>query len=430
MNRLLPDFPMSQFDQPTDRPVLLQLYSAAANASRAYGGSIGSSLYRSFEDRAQQLARELFDDISPQTAFGFHLLSYHTRGRDISKSNHYRDLANSMCDQLLRSKSLTQQTRDHVLRIKLINHGLRDLTDPGPNLEAEAPGDLSSVANQLLEVNKLMARFRCMVAVVVRENESHELVLRSLTLEQAQEGCQVIDNTMDWFQSTQLIPPEYDDIVSALTSMLKTIILFAGGQEKEAIGLLHRAVDVMELNLNLMFASDIGVMECFHFCFLVALAAGDIPLMQKIQGLQGPFSIVLPSTRRLVEMDAKRLKEFIESKKATVPTPPVSMPCEHTSSHAPPFRVEGVRHADPTPLPVCDPPPSMPFAASSVSVPSTEHPPGAQPPPSPFAAFATSSSYPYFSLSSSMDQFPGFSIDEFFDSITSGSVESCNKGGN
>jgi len=126
MNRLLPNFTMSQFDQPTDRSVQLQLYSAAANASRAYGGSIGSSLYQSFEERAQALARELFDDISPQTAFGFHLLSYHTRGRDVGKSNHYRDLSNSMCDQLLRSKNETQESRDFALRLKLMTFHLRD----------------------------------------------------------------------------------------------------------------------------------------------------------------------------------------------------------------------------------------------------------------------------------------------------------------
>jgi len=186
--------------------------------------------------------------------------------------------------------------------------------------------------------------------------------------------------------------------------MLKTVILFAGGQERQAIALLYRAVEVMELNSNLMCASSVGIMDCLHFCFLVAYTAGDVHLMQRIQALRDPLSMVLPSTRRLVEEDARRLEQHINKNARANPNAwfGVSGTGSSHSGHIPP---SDTRQVFPPASNLGDRSrgATSPFSFTPSSLPSY----GGE----------TGGYYP--SLSCSSDQIP-FSIDEFIESLGTG----------
>merc|ERR1712107_248296 len=103
----------------------------------------------------------------------------------ILKSNYYRDLANSMCDQLLRAKNLSPASREHILCLKLINHRLRDLADPALAVNAELLESLNTTAMQLVVANTV--RFRDLLSSILRENDSCEVIMRTLSPAQCQE---------------------------------------------------------------------------------------------------------------------------------------------------------------------------------------------------------------------------------------------------
>merc|ERR1712137_235681 len=207
-----------------------------------------------------------------------------------------------------------------------------------------------------------------------------------------------------------MVPSQYEDIFGAFCTMLKTVILFAGGQEKEALGLLHRAVDVMEVNLDLMFASDVAVMDCFHLCFLVAYTARDVPLMKRIQAIQVRFSLVLSSYRDLVERDGQRLAEIEKQATNDTPSEPsIALPCD----------LKGEEECSPLPPP--------PFVQPELEDPSTVPSPSCvesfyTQAPSSLFSFMSSPSMgcegQYGGLFSSSDTLP-FSLEEFIDSLGS-----------
>jgi len=199
--------------------------------------------------------------------------------------------------------------------------------------------------------------------------------------------------------------------------MLKTVILFAGGQERQAIALLYRAVEVMELNSNLMCASSVGIMDCLHFCFLVAYTAGDVHLMQRIQALRDPLSMVLPSTRRLVEEDARRLEQHINKNARASPNTPHSS----SATWSGPSRT-GTSSSGSGPTPI-----SPSYERQVFPVPPgsnlEDRSRGATSPfsftPSSLPSYGGETGGYYPSLSCSSDQIP-FSIDEFIESLGTG----------
>ena len=85
----------------------LQFNIAIATAARSFGDNAVST---NFEKKARQLAAELFDQFTLDTARGFSMLSYHYSGQDNYLSQHYRDLTISICKRLQAMYSSSSDT--------------------------------------------------------------------------------------------------------------------------------------------------------------------------------------------------------------------------------------------------------------------------------------------------------------------------------
>jgi len=352
VNKVVP-IPMSQFDRPTSKPVLLQFYTAAAAASRAFGGTTGQQTYRNFEQRAHQLASELFDHISEETAIGFHLLSYFTRGEDTIRANHYRDVTTSLCRRLMRLQATSHESRDRLLRLQMVSitlgpvddpdmtvseyteivdkaqsfvtpsphpsgHGAPavDISHPPPPAVPASPRDILPMS-ELIPMFVFGFKFRYIFEERAEDQDREHLTFRTgLQTSELNDLIFMVDEQIHRFVENKLVPPYLADLTRVCFHLYKVLVLFAGADEEESLALLRQCVPIIETNLHLLPCFPATMIELFHLCFLVAFFRQDYFLANKISGFQRRIADFLPAGRPLMQQDMERLKSLSPSAKA------------------------------------------------------------------------------------------------------------------
>ena len=316
--RKLMNIDMRKYERPTDKAILLQFYSAAASTRRAFGNLEDNG----FEGRARSLASELFDDISEETALGFHLLSYLVRSRDSEKGIHFREIASSMSRQLLRSHELSTESRSRLIGLEVMNQGLRPIYDP--EMSRTEFDRVARQARQVVEsglgsesvMRDLMAffsfgyEFRRLFEETDLDPSYGAISLRNVSPEQLQELSKLIDGQVGQFIRDMLIAPSHSELTSAFSAMGKAVILYAGHCADDALKQLYQSIGVIEKKLHIFPSFSSMVAELFHLSFLVAYSCGENFLASTFHRFESLLANFVPASQRIVDRDSLLLQSM------------------------------------------------------------------------------------------------------------------------
>ena len=282
-------------DQSQSESLLLQYYAAMA----------GSTIH-AFEDsdlnyayEARKLAGELFDVVDIETATGLHLLSYHMLAHDLEKSEHYRDMASSMCQRIWQRGGLDRATQIRLSRLELINAGIRPLYQPlGCLAEYERLSSLAHYANlkglkDTQDLHQFMFGFRSII-----QEEKGNLSCVSFRLVSPSE----YHNLSRAFEQTvcslafKMVSPALRDLVDGALKLVKTVLLYASGQVQESMALLQKAIAALEANKHLWSQTSSHLANLLHMGFLVAFFERDHALASILNGFQNAVLPFFPAT--------------------------------------------------------------------------------------------------------------------------------------
>ena len=296
---------LSNFDRPQSKPILLQYYTAMASATRVFARDPTNVMHLNYERRARQLASELFDHVDIETALGLHLLSRHMLSYDLEQAEHLRDMSSSMCHRIQRRGGLEMATRARLLRLEMINIGIRRFYQPfGSDSEtkrlitlAESTTDDTGFLRNILDLHHFGANFRSILQVDSEDfPDDHSISFRSISPDELHSLSKLLDQKVSLIVHRLVAPPNQIGLTLGALSMLRAVLLFAGGQTQGALVLLHQVIEVLESNSHFWSQTSPHLPDLIHVCFLVAYLSKDYDLASKMNGIQHRLLEFFPST--------------------------------------------------------------------------------------------------------------------------------------
>lgn len=331
------DLQIENFDKPTSKPILLQYNSILASATRIFANR--SQAYQIFENRARQLAGELLDDFTFDTALGFELLTFHFWGEDETKTSHFRDITLSLCKRIHREAS-DPKSVNQILRLIVAAAGMRDITQPSD--------EMVCIANKLkqlqLETTKPSQQNQNSFTYSTPQNDQmytcfndEELLiwvgLRSrladvLFLNEAEEKKSNINPFKENIDPNKLgeiyiltkkiglvMEKHFNSPKNMISHqvcqyLLNSFLLFAAGQGKNALAYISKAMDIYDTHEYILIMTGPFIIGFVHLAFRIAFLENDIILANRISGIQRKLADIMPSGKAVMEEDMLLLKSI------------------------------------------------------------------------------------------------------------------------
>ena len=351
----------SQYDQIKSKSQLLQYNAILASATRAFGE--GKS-YRSFENRARQLALELADDFSYDTAFGFNLLAFHLWGEDNERALHYRNITFSLCDSILKRDKRQNNNTAHTLRLKLMTSGISHFESTGlaealsvkEELENIQDGEEGLTSNRDL-YDMISSRFKIhtMLFKDVDAEEFFKDLFKRITPFQQDEMMQTIRTCENSFSKKWTSLYNHKIMIAGLIYFLQAVVCHCGNNTDAALTYIRQLIGLFDSNPDFITTSStpIFITTC-HMLFLIAFKAGDYGLANRISGYQRKIADLLPSCREIMERDMELLKsvtDVINQSKSSPPLQSSSLsPSLSLDQKYPPFGKDSSLFTAPSPF--------------------------------------------------------------------------------
>jgi hypothetical protein len=292
------------FMYPTTSAHYFQSYSIAATALRSLGNKEAALQYESY---AKELARELFDDFTVDTALGFSLLSFHFWPSDRPLSVHYRNITLSICRHLRSQNISDQKYLDSVLKVEVsvMSYDLESpSTFPQPiqlsPLVREALTQMNDyhklIKSSSLELPALwrFLEFRNKYVQLVLVDISDSLlvtqknnIFKRISQLEASElliDMQVIDRTLSKRFSSSGQWPHVCDI--ATIRGFEAVILYASGDYSRAVYHLEIATKDCLRIPHLAQVVAPCTLDAVHQLFMVSIYLDRLDLAEKLVDLQ------------------------------------------------------------------------------------------------------------------------------------------------
>lgn len=348
---------IGNFERPISKPILLQYNAILASAIRSFSNT--PQAYQIFENRARQLAGELMDDFSFETALGFELLTFHYWGEDETKSTHFREITLSICKRILQ-KTNDPKVKAQILRLIVaatgtrgINKQLQELLGIANNLTRLRLEDNSSPMYYSNQIDQ-QSYYSCNPFHVnlIQNNENN--------VNKLDDTCFNDDELLTWInfrtKMADLIFPPDDDVNSInpfnenvdkvkvlellkqadlvgsfmdrhftstknkichniIRLLIHTFLFYASGDKMTALYSLSNVVGVIQTHNYVLTILGPFIISFMHIAFRIAFLENDFNLALQITKFQKQLASTMPSGRPLLEENENLLKNspfFIE----------------------------------------------------------------------------------------------------------------------
>ena len=303
--------PLLYFSTPFDKLVskkspgdLFQFSIAVATTSRSLGNI---ALSQNYERKARQIARDLFDDFSLSSAQGFAMLSYFYWGEDKLLSEHFREIAISICDGILENQTNDIFTSQEVIRTKLIALSNIDAVPNSPTFidlfrKEQQNRSLSSIEESALQkltfAFKILdycdiSTFPCVKANAIDE----ESAKRFLNLVAAPgQRCRVYST---------------NNVLSSVgVYAYLGVVFYCSGQFERSLNFCIAAIDACNNSDQFLFASPFFILV-FHFLFSLSCQLGKYDLAAKVNRLQATIANIFKRGKYFHEIDSNILSTLV-----------------------------------------------------------------------------------------------------------------------
>jgi len=319
---------IDRFCSATPTPaVLLQRSAAMATVARAFGIRDGPNSYHRYEKQARQLASDLFDEFTVDSALGFFMLSFHMWGEDLTLSGHYRDLGVSISRRVQSIHAKDHLTVEQMLRMQVTAVGYIASSSVGPNQDFSEvaqelrehhaqgghhprPSEETLTVDNLIFLISFFQRFTYLFHDPEHLNFTRQPLRQPVNSNSVQEELPHTMETFDMMSEVEFVPSNQLGVVGAVYLMIKACFHWAVNQGDAALASLRKAVPVLEDDAHkdlVCFLSPI-VSEIAHFGFLIAFESQDVLLANQLVGFERRLAAIYPRMRRLMEQDMSLLK--------------------------------------------------------------------------------------------------------------------------
>ena len=320
-------FDIKSLENPKSKSDLLQCNSILAMSTRAF--SSNPKAYQTYENRARQLAGELFDDFTFDTAVGLELLGIHFWWDDVERFGHYRDTANSILQKIYKSgKHDKYATSRMILAVNgstnfLDSKASRDIVEAkelfksvaitnrdnsGLTFGTDTTRESNPITDEELllyiELRSIIARF-----VSLEDDEQFGTPVRYLPAEELAATLSLVYRLKEAFA--------YNSSVYIKSELIFRIMaagaLYAGGKREEALSEISIAMDKSDssdFSFNIIGPLFIDLL---HLVFKISFAEKDYYLANRVSGLQRKIAVIMPAMNATMERDMNLLKEIVQS---------------------------------------------------------------------------------------------------------------------
>lgn len=307
--------------------VLLQRASAMATVARSFGIRDGPNSYLRYEKQARQLASDLFDEFTADSALGFFMLSFHMWGENLALAGHYRDLGVSIGRRVQSIHAKDHLTVEQMLRMQVTAVGYIASSSVGPNQDyhdlvqelrdhsaqteglARPSGDTLSV-DHLIFLISFYHRFSYLFHDPEHLDFNRQPLRQPVNMGRIQEELPFAMSTFEMMTEVHFVPSNQMDVVKGVYHIIKACLHWAANQADLALNSLRESIPILESPANadlVPFFSPI-VSEMAHFGFLIAFESRDVLLANQLVGFERRLAAIHPRLRPLMEQDMALLK--------------------------------------------------------------------------------------------------------------------------
>ena len=312
------DFLLSKNSKST----LLQQNIAIATSAKAFGDD---EIAKNFETKSKYLASDLFDDFSIETAQGFAMLAYYFWGHDKGLSQHYREIAISICKRLLTTEVQDKKskkkgvTKSDILLVYFVALSATDSNPCKPNpyfgINFVSTNQITSNSSKneihshslVHSIPKMIYKLYVMNEIIQQIHNADLTVRRgAISIEQANDFLSQIEG-FDKFGPS----PEYDNfnaISSPMNYTLTAAIYYASNQiQKSKEWCLKTLNQYLEHETKLIFIPPfliITIQVLFILCYDLEFydqANKIIEIQKKISRVHSKIDVFLLGNIKLME---------------------------------------------------------------------------------------------------------------------------------
>ena len=357
-------FDMSMLERPNTKPALLQYNTILAISTRAF--SSNPEAYLTFENRARQLAGDLFDDCSFDTAVGFELLGLHFWWDSEEQFRFYRKLTLTILNRVYESGKYDPYWTS---RLMIATTGFTSFLDPSitddfakvtdlfkkatlkrntgetftnaiPSAEGEPISDAEVMLWTTLRIR--LAEYVFKEVQKLTSNGGDGNSQNYLPLESLREIIFLIEQMHKLFSRKDSLKVQ----IEVMIRMMAANAYYAGGYKSHAINQLRTLLekfDISNIPFNVIgpFYSDL-----LHTGFRIAFNEKEYQLANVISGYQTKISEIVPSARKFLNMDMELLK--------TIPTSSTNQSKDNSIFELPPICPEKLHSNIPPPPSIDD----------------------------------------------------------------------------
>lgn len=326
--------------KPQTKPELLQYNAALASAARSVGDK---NLYTSFEKRARQLACELMEDFSMETAVGYYLLSFHLWGESDVRACHYRDITRSLCSRISNNTDIEPN------KMFLLELGITGITSFSSFVDPDALGDIltryqdkiSAAARTLIPLVSLLISMQKNLFVdptgdaTWMENVEAASPFRSLDPESFRVHLDQVDTLYNVVMQTELLGEKRISSTAIYCDIHKALLYFASGRYDECFALIHLVLDALEQPFPTFY--DPHFIVICHALFMLTMQRRRYTLATRITGLQRKLASNLPGAKNVLEREMDLLRSVdssLDNEAAHILIPAPKLPYEIEPRHA------------------------------------------------------------------------------------------------
>ena len=333
---------MKSLERPNTKTGLLQYNAILAMSTRAF--SSNPKAYKVFENRARQLAGDLFDDFSIETAIGFEMLAFHFWWDSEDKFAYYRRATLSILKQVYESKKENPYVttrlmvaaaglgtyidstiaKDLLEAFELFNQVDKDdsfvnLIDHTNNI------DKTKLLSDKDLLNWTVLRQRLAQHVFKDKNELLKFDKNGISHDDFTEILDLLNTTAEFCKFS----PQFELKSALFSKMIHASVYYAAGQKKDSIKEITEfldTIDRLDVPVNTLCPFSIDII---HYLFRIAYEERDYLLANRISGHQRKIAAVMPSGVAVMEQDMELLKNLSEDSKQddlfTLPAPSLSV---------------------------------------------------------------------------------------------------------
>lgn len=316
------------YDNPVNKSQKLQENAILACATRSFGAP--SHIYQLFERKACNLASELINNYSYETALGFNYLSYFFWGEEDIHTSHYKTLTLSLINSALR-KVKENEEKLKLIKLKLATITIQKASLINPTkMIADSTSEgfkLENLSNSKLKGTMSLDEISNWAVIHCEIENLFYDISTPINYDVIINNYKNLDKRMDRsvvVNRIKLLNQVSNNLVSNVNSMSVTTnivfimkeslsaLLFCNSSEfcDSCISHAENAVNTLENNDYLIGMGGPQFIIVLHSLFIVAILRNDSNLACRINRLQQKQACIFKSALLIASSD----KNFLDNK--------------------------------------------------------------------------------------------------------------------